>query len=125
MPILVQRPLCRNDPRLRSPPRSRLLPPAVVRGTLYAANAGLNSITAFKDHRGQLTISDATAATTGAGPVDIATSRNGHFVYQLTGGSGEVNQYRRGPDGSLTLIGTVDTGLGAASGNAIEGIAAS
>lgn len=96
-----------------------------VRGTLYAANAGSNSITAFKDHRGQLTISDATAATTGAGPVDIAASRNGHFVYQLTGGSGQVNQYRRGSDGSLTPIGTVDTGLGAASGNANEGIAAS
>jgi hypothetical protein len=97
----------------------------VVRGTLYAANAGSNSITAFRDHRGQLSISDATAATTGAGPVDIAASRNGHFVYQLTGGSGQVNQYRRGADGSLTLIGTVDTGLGASSGNANEGIAAS
>jgi hypothetical protein len=96
-----------------------------VRGTLYAANAGSNSITAFRDHRGQLSISDATAATTGAGPVDIAASRNGHFIYQLTGGSGQVNQYRRGSDGSLTLIGTVDTGLGASSGNANEGIAAS
>ncbi len=96
-----------------------------VRGTLYAANAGSNSITAFKVHRGQLRISDPTAAATGAGPVDMAASRNGRFIYQLTGGSGRVNQYRRGSDGSLALIGTADTGLGAASGKPIEGIAAS
>ncbi|MGV8910209.1 MAG: lactonase family protein [Propionicimonas sp.] len=96
-----------------------------VRGTLYAANAGSNSITAFTDHRGQLSIGDATAAATGAGPVDIAASRNGRFIYQLAGGSGQVDEYRRGADGTLTKIGTVDTGLGAASGHPLEGIAAS
>lgn len=97
----------------------------VVDGSLYAANAGSNSITAFKDHRGQLTITAAVAATTGAGPIDLASSGNGRFIYQLTGGSGQVNEYMRGADGSLTMIGTVDTGLGAASGKPIEGIAAS
>jgi len=97
----------------------------VVDGSLYAANAGSNSITAFKDHRGQLTIIAAVAATTGAGPIDLASSGNGRFIYQLTGGSGQVNEYMRGADGSLTMIGTVDTGLGAASGKPIEGIAAS
>lgn len=97
----------------------------VVDGSLYAANAGSNSITAFKDHRGQLTIAAAVAATTGAGPIDIASSGNGRFIYQLTGGSGQVNEYVRGADGSLTMIGTADTGLGAASGKPIEGIAAS
>lgn len=96
-----------------------------VRGTLYAANAGSNSITAFTSRGGHLTLADATAATTGAGPVDLAASRHGHFLYQLAGGSGQVDEYRRNADGSLTRIGTVDTGLGAASGHPLEGIAAS
>jgi 6-phosphogluconolactonase (cycloisomerase 2 family) len=97
----------------------------LVDGTLYAANAGSNSITAFGDHRAQLTITATVAATTGAGPIDIAASQGGRFVYQLTGGSGQVDEYMRGTDGSLTMIGTADTGLGAATGKPIEGIAAS
>ncbi len=97
----------------------------LIRGTLYAANAGSNSITAFSEHRGVLTTADAVAATTGAGPIDMAASTNGRFVYQLTGGSGQVDEYMRGADGSLSAIGMVDTGLGAASGMPVEGIAAS
>lgn len=97
----------------------------LVRGSLYAANAGSNSITAITDHRGQLTIASAVAATTGAGPVDMAASGNGRFVYQLTGGSGQVDAYARAEDGSLTMVGTSQTGLGAAVGKPLEGIAAS
>ncbi len=97
----------------------------MVDGTLYAANAGSNSISSFADHRSQLTITATVAATTGAGPIDMAASQNGRFVYQLTGGSGQVNEYVRGANGSLTMIGSVDTGLGAAAGKPIEGIAAS
>lgn len=97
----------------------------VVGGSLYAANAGSNSITSFKDHRGQLSITSAVAATTSAGPIDMAASHDGRYVYQLTGGSGDVNEYVRGADGSLTMVGTVTTGLGAAAGKPIEGIAAS
>jgi 6-phosphogluconolactonase (cycloisomerase 2 family) len=97
----------------------------VVDGSLYAANAGSNSISSFfSDRRGQLTISNVVAATTGAGPIDMAASGNGRFIYQLTGGSGQVNAYSRGANGALSLIGTVDTGLGAAAGKPIEGIAA-
>jgi DNA-binding beta-propeller fold protein YncE len=97
----------------------------LVDGSLYAANAGSNSITSFMDHRGQLTITQAVAATSGAGPVDIASSPNGRFIYELTGGAGQVDEYVRGANGSLTMIGTADTGLGAAVGKPIEGIAAS
>jgi 6-phosphogluconolactonase (cycloisomerase 2 family) len=97
----------------------------VIDGTLYAANAGSNSITSVTDHRGQLSLAAAVAATTGAGPIDIASSPNGRFVFQLTGGSGQVNEYVRGTDGSLAMIATADTGLGAASGKPLEGIAAS
>ncbi len=97
----------------------------VIDGTLYAANAGSNSISSFGDRRSQLSIKATVAATTGAGPIDMAASRNGRFVYQLTGGSGQVDEYVRGSNGSLTKIGSVDTGLGAAAGKPIEGIAAS
>jgi len=97
----------------------------VVDGSLYAANAGSNSISSFfSDRRGQLTISNVLAATTGAGPIDMASSGNGRFIYQLTGGSGQVNAYSRGANGALSMIGTVDTGLGAAAGKPVEGIAA-
>ena len=98
---------------------------ALVGGTLYAANAGSNSITAFAEGQGALSIADAVAATTGAGPIDIAASADGRFVYQLTGGSGQVDEYARAANGSLTMIAAADTGLGAASGKPIEGIAAS
>ena len=97
----------------------------LVDGSLYAANAGSNSITSFTDHRGQLAVTAAVAATTGAGPIDLASSPNGRYVYQLTGGSGQVNEYVRGADGSLAMIATADTGLGAAAGKPLEGIAAS
>jgi DNA-binding beta-propeller fold protein YncE len=97
----------------------------VVDGSLYAANAGSNSISSFSDRRGQLTTTNVVAATTGAGPIDMASSGNGRFIYQLTGGSGQVNAYARGANGALTMVGTVDTGLGAAAGRPIEGIAAS
>ena len=98
---------------------------ALVGGTLYAANAGSNSITAFTEHQGALSIGDAVAASTEAGPIDIAASADGGFVYQLTGGSGQVDEYARAANGSLTMIAAADTGLGAASGKPIEGIAAS
>ena len=97
----------------------------LVGGTLYAANAGSSSITALTDHHGRLSIAAAVAATTGAGPIDVAASPDGRFVYQLTGGSGQVNEFARGADGSLTMLATVGTGLGAASGKPVEGIAAS
>lgn len=97
----------------------------VVGSTLYVANAGSNSITSFTEHRGQLSIAATVAASTGAGPIDLAASGNGRFVYQLTGGSGQVDSYVRGATGSLTMIGSVDTGLGAGAGTPLEGIAAS
>ena len=97
----------------------------LIGGTLYAANAGSNSITAFTGHQGVVTIGEPVAATTGAGPIDLAASVNGRWVHQLTGGSGQVDEYVRGADGSLTTIGTPDTGLGAGSGMPVEGIGAS
>lgn len=97
----------------------------VVRGTVYVANAGSDSISTVADHSGQLTLLDATAAHTDGGPVDLAASRHGRFVYQLSGATGKIDEFRRSADGSLTSIGSFDTGLGASSGHPLEGIAAS
>ena len=97
----------------------------VVHGRLYAANAGSNSISSFSLRHGQLALLDATAASTNAGPVDLAASRHGEFIYQLSGATGVVDAYRVARDGSLTKIGSVSTGLGSANGKPLEGIAAS
>lgn len=97
----------------------------VVRGTLYAANAGSNSITAFGTRGGTLTIKATVAAGTSGGPVDLAASRHGRYLYQLNGATGVIDEFRVGQDGALTSIGTVATGLGSGVGRALEGIAAS
>ncbi|HET7724139.1 MAG TPA: hypothetical protein VFK68_05840 [Propionibacteriaceae bacterium] len=97
----------------------------LVRGSLYAANAGSSSISAFTDRHGVLSLIAPVAAKTGAGPVDLAASGNGRFIYQLAGGSGQVDAYERAEDGSLTMLGSSGTGLGASVGKPLEGIAAS
>ncbi len=97
----------------------------VVRGTLYAANAGSNSISAFTDRHGRLRLSDATAAHTDDGPIDLAASRDGRYVFQLSGADGTVETFRVGHGGALTSLGSVGTDLGSAAGHPLEGIAAS
>lgn len=89
------------------------------------ANAGSDSISAVADRSGQLRLLDAAAAHTDGGPVDLAASRNGRFIYQLSGATGKIDEYRRSANGSLTSIGSAHTGLGATSGHPLEGIAAS
>lgn len=97
----------------------------VVHGTIYVANAGSNSISTVADRHGRLTLLDATAAQTNGGPVDLAASRGGRFIYQLSGATGKIDEFRRLADGSLTRIGSAETGLGSATGHPLEGIAAS
>ena len=97
----------------------------VVHGTIYVANAGSGTLSTVADHSGHLTLLDATAAHTDGGPVDVAASRGGRFIYELSGATGKIDEFRRSADGSLTSIGSADTGLGASSGHPLEGIAAS
>ncbi len=61
------------------------------------------------------------AATTGAGPTDLAGSSNGKFVYVEAGGAGAVDEFAVNPGGTLSSLGSI-TGL---SGTGIEGIVAS
>ena len=97
-----------------------------ARGYLYAANAGSATISSYTVRHGLLSLlaPSGVAATTDAGAVDLAASRDGRFLYQLATGAGAVDEYRVHADGSLTRIGTV-TGLGIDNGHGTEGIAAS
>jgi 6-phosphogluconolactonase (cycloisomerase 2 family) len=99
---------------------------ALAHGYLYAANAGSATISSYVDRHGVLSLlaPSGVAAQTDAGPVDLAASPDGRFLYQLATGAGAVDEYRVGADGSLTRIGTV-TGLGIDDGHGSEGIAAS
>jgi 6-phosphogluconolactonase (cycloisomerase 2 family) len=80
-----------------------------VRGFYYVTNTMSNTVSAFRiGADGQPVLVSAVAATTAAGPIDMAVS--GRFLYVQTGAGGTVHEYRVNDDGSLTEIGVV-TGL--------------
>jgi len=100
---------------------------AIAKGYVYVANAGSNTITGYsEDGRGQLTLlnSDGVTAPTDAGPVDLASTLDGNYVYQLATGAGAIDEFAVNDDGSLTRIGAV-TGLTPDNGSGYEGIATS
>ncbi len=78
----------------------------------YASNTGSNNISSYRVGRtGGLTLHEAVATPTGAGPIDMALNKNSRFLYVLNGGSRsiEVFQIDRG-NGRLTT-GTGISGL--------------
>src|ERR671934_207242 len=84
----------------------------------FVANTGSNTLSSFTvGSDGQPSLLAAVAATTHAGPIDLASS--GDFLYAETGVLGTVDEFQVGGDGTLTPLGSV-TGLPAG----IEGIAA-
>lgn len=94
---------------------------------LYTANAGSNSITGYRiGASGVLSLLSPSGVTahTDAGPVDLAASPDGRFLYQQATGAGAIDEYAVNADGSLTSIGTV-AGLPVDNGSGIEGIATS
>ncbi len=97
-----------------------------VHGYLYAANAGSATISGYRVTGGALSLlnADGVTAPTDAGPIDLAATGNGRFVYQLATGAGVLDELAVGADGSLTRIGTVP-GIGVNDGHGVEGIAAS
>jgi 6-phosphogluconolactonase (cycloisomerase 2 family) len=99
---------------------------AAAKGYIYVANAGSNTISAYVENwRGQLSLLNGAdvIATTDAGPVDMATTSDGRYLYQEATGAGVIDEFKVGDNGSLTLIGTV-TGFTPDNGTGFEGIAA-
>lgn len=95
-----------------------------ARGFFYTTNTGSDTITGYAQDGGQLRLlsPDGVSAHTDGGPIDIATSPGGRFLYELNGTGGSVGIYRVAADGSLEQTGSV-TGLRAFDGvNGMEGI---
>ncbi len=93
--------------------------------TIYGANAGSATLSTWRaPARGAAVLTAAVAATTGNGPIDLAGSRDGRFLYVQESVDGTIGGYAVARDGSLTRIQTV-TGLPAFAATGMEGIAAS
>jgi 6-phosphogluconolactonase (cycloisomerase 2 family) len=96
-----------------------------ARGFFYTTNTGSDTITGYsQDSAGQLHLLSpgGVSARTDGGPIDIAATPTGRFVYELNGTGGTLGIYEVGPDGSLTKTGSV-TGLRAFDGiNGMQGI---
>jgi 6-phosphogluconolactonase (cycloisomerase 2 family) len=94
-----------------------------ARGFYYVANTGSNNLSGYRiDGNGRPTLIGPTGvvATTEPGPIDMATSAGGRFLYAQTGTTGTVDEFRVNDDGTLMPLGNV---AGLPPGQ--EGIAAS
>jgi YD repeat-containing protein len=99
----------------------------IAKGFVYTANAGSNTITGYAENwHGQLSLlnADGITATTDAGPVDLAATGDGRYIYQEATGAGVIDEFKVNDNGSLTQFGTV-TGFTPDNGTGFEGIAAS
>jgi DNA-binding beta-propeller fold protein YncE len=100
-----------------------------AKGFFYTANAGSNTITGYReDRRGVLNLLNPSGVTvaTEPGPIDVAVSSNGQYLYQLleqSTGDGTIAEFAVRNDGSLARIGTV-SGLAPNNVTGVEGIAA-
>ena len=93
--------------------------------TVYGANAGSATLSAWNvPNHGAATLTSPVAATTGAGPIDLAASRDGRFLYVQESVAGTLGVYAVSHDGSLVRTQTVP-GLPAFTTTGMEGIAAS
>ncbi len=93
-----------------------------AKGIDYVANAGSNNLSAYRVGPGgslSLVGSTGVVATTGAGPIDMAASPDGQYLYAEAGGAGAVDEFAVKSNGTLGSIGSVTVTPG------IEGIATS
>ncbi len=78
---------------------------------LYGANAGSATLTSWRIGReGLSSVSAPVAATTAAGPIDLAATADGRFVYVLSAVAGSVQAFAPDGHGGLVARGGV-TGL--------------
>lgn len=90
---------------------------AAIGDTFYTSNAGSATVSSYSSSaRGSLTLLGETS--TDPGTVDAAASPDGRDLYVQTGAEGIVDEFRTGPAGALTPVGSV-TVPGAAGGEGI------
>lgn len=71
----------------------------------YDANAGSDTITSWRtDSRGRLTVVEPVAATTAAGPIDLAVTADDDFLYAIDAVAGAVQGWAIERDGGLTPV---------------------
>ena len=93
-------------------------------GFVFGANAGAGTISSYRtDSAGGLVLTQAIAASTDAGPIDLAAADHGHLLYVQDAVAGEVQGFSVNSDGTLTLVTTV-TGLPTFAGAGMEGLTA-
>ncbi len=79
----------------------------VVKNNYYAANAGSGTLSQYSiNDSGSVALGNPLAATGIPGSVDMAASRDGHFLYAQSGASGSVKAFSVSEDGSLSPIGS-------------------
>jgi 6-phosphogluconolactonase len=88
----------------------------------YTTNTASDNISTFAINKssGHINVQQAIAATTQAGPIDAALSRNSKFLYVLNGGGNSIDGFRVGGDGDLTSVQTVSGLPAGANGLAAE-----
>ncbi len=79
----------------------------------YSANTASNSISGYRVfHDGSIELLDSDGVTgnagEGRGPLDMAMSRNGRFLYAVSPGTQEIVSFKVGRDGSLQTFQAVD-----------------
>jgi len=71
----------------------------------YTTNTGSGNVSSFRVATdGSVTLAQANAGTTGAGPIDAATGRRGRFLYTLDGAAHGISAFRVARDGSLAKL---------------------
>ena len=68
----------------------------------YTTNAGSGSISGFRLESGHLTLQGTTQLGATTSPIDMATARNGKFLYVLEGGTHKIAALAVDHDGDLT-----------------------
>jgi len=90
-------------------------------GNYYAANTGSASLSQYTiAANGTVSLGSSQATTGIPGPVDMAASSDGHFLYAQSGVSGSVNAFAVRSNGSLSPVGSWTV----PDGGSQEGIAA-
>jgi hypothetical protein len=93
-----------------------------ARGVYYVANAGSNDLSAYREGPGgslSLVRKTGVVGDTDMGPIDMAASPHGGFLYAEAGGPGTVDEFAVNANGTLKTVGSVTITPG------IEGIATS